>query len=119
MEVDMSQKKDKNMRKVAKDMTEKLIPQMANNTMEVMTQMKETWPLEEKVQWCRWFLGLEDLENLIPEFDEPNPNQLELSLEPPQDVKDEIAKAEGFEDDYDRNQTVGYPTKEVQHGTDS
>jgi hypothetical protein len=77
----MSQKKDKNMRKVAKDMAAKLIPEMANNTMEVMQQMQETWPMEEKVQWCRWFLGLENLEDLIPELAFEDENQLELPLE--------------------------------------
>ena len=78
----MSQRKDKAMRKVAKDMTAKLIPEMANNTMEVMQQMQETWPMEEKLQWCRWFLGLENIEDMIPELAEQSadPAQMELDF---------------------------------------
>jgi hypothetical protein len=61
----MSQRKDKAMRNVAKKMADELIPQLANNTNEVIMEMQATWPYEDKVQFCRWFLGLETMEDLM------------------------------------------------------
>lgn len=85
----MSGRKNKAMRKVAKEMTEELIPQLANNTNQVIMEMQATWPHEDKVQFCRWFLGLESEEALMqelmgggPGLDElvDDPNQLEFDF---------------------------------------
>lgn len=85
----MSGRRDKAMRKVAKEMADKLIPELAQNTNEVIMEMQATWPHEDKVQFCRWFLGLDSTEALMqelmgggPGLDEliDDPNQLEFDF---------------------------------------
>lgn len=61
----MSGRRDKAMRNVAKKMTDELIPQLANNTQAVIVEMREHWPHEDKIQFCRWFLELDDTADVM------------------------------------------------------
>lgn len=80
----MSQRKDKAMRKVAKNMADELIPELAANTMSVIQGMKDSWAYDEKVQWCRWFLEIDDVADLMAALNggdiEVDSDQIELPL---------------------------------------
>jgi hypothetical protein len=76
----MSGRKNKHLRKIAREMSQGAINEMVANTNDVILAMQQNWPREDKLEFCKWFLDGE-----MPEWmsvKEPaDPAQLEFDFE--------------------------------------
>jgi predicted nucleotidyltransferase len=54
---------DQDLKKIAEE-SAPAIKQLVSDTNEVIKTMQATWSLEEKIQFCKWFLGVETVEQM-------------------------------------------------------
>jgi uncharacterized protein YukE len=56
-------KSDKDLKKIAEE-SAPAIQQLVSDTNEVIKTMQSTWSMEEKIQFCKWFLGVQTVEQM-------------------------------------------------------